>query len=455
MPLEVRILGGARAGQREVFDKSVIAIGRHPLSDLRFDPERDLDVSARHAEIRGIDDRYVIHDNTSTNGTFVNGERALPDRELHDGDRIRFGADGPQIAIHIVAARDATPATRHPAGAVQGAPAPARPSTGERVAMAVREHTRRFTLVLVGVVVVLAAGVGFAFWLGHRSSESQLAQLRQMLRQNEAASTALAAKLQAMADTNSARAVERRTDSLRARIARTPPAAARTIDSLKAALESQHALATMDITSINAENAPAVALLYTEIKGKAYGATAFAITPGGLLVTNRHNVEDADGTRASRIAVTFRDTKDVWPAHIVKVSDDSTVDLALLQMDRGEPFPVVHGINRSASAAPEGAPVVTIGFPLATDLPMEGTGANMIAKTTLDPGTVSKRLASILQIDSYAAHGSSGSPVFDAEGNVVGVVYGGPREGGGRIVFAVPAAKLAAFLPPAAASLVH
>ncbi|OYV71858.1 MAG: hypothetical protein B7Z72_06050, partial [Gemmatimonadetes bacterium 21-71-4] len=175
----------------------------------------------------------------------------------------------------------------------------------------------------------------------------------------------------------------------------------------------------------------------------------------GLLVTNRHNVQNPDGTRASRLAVTFRDTKEVWPAHVVKVSDEPSVDLALVQVDRGARFPVIGGIAPEAAAAPEGAAVVTIGYPLSTDLPMEGTGRDMIVKTTLDPGTVSKRVSTILQIDAYAAHGSSGSPVFNAAGNVVGVVYGGPAEGNGRIVYAVPGDKLAAFLPPELRGLVR
>ena len=51
-----------------------------------------------------------------------------------------------------------------------------------------------------------------------------------------------------------------------------------------------------------------------------------------------------------------------------------------------------------------------------------------------------------LDIDAFATHGSSGSPVFDARGYVVGVVYGGPTEAAGRIVYAVPAARLNAEL---------
>ena len=53
MSIELRILTGTRGGHREHFEKKVIALGRHLQSDLRFDPNTDLDVSSRHAEILG------------------------------------------------------------------------------------------------------------------------------------------------------------------------------------------------------------------------------------------------------------------------------------------------------------------------------------------------------------------------------------------------------------------
>ena len=67
---------------------------------------------------------------------------------------------------------------------------------------------------------------------------------------------------------------------------------------------------------------------------------------------------------------------------------------------------------------------------------------------------MSKRLSDVLQIDSYAGKGSSGSPVFDVRGNVVGVIYGGEAESRGRIVYAVPAERLSAFLTAAGAASV-
>ena len=175
MAIELRILSGARAGQTESFEKSVVAVGRHPLSDLRFDAERDLDVSTRHGEIRGIEGRYTIVDNNSTNGTFVNGERVTAggSRELNDGDVIAFGAHGPTASVHITADRAtpvgnrATEAIPTPALGVAAQPAvssaPRRP-THERVAMAVAEQTRGLKIVVACAIIALGGVALIAPW---------------------------------------------------------------------------------------------------------------------------------------------------------------------------------------------------------------------------------------------------------------------------------------------------
>src|SRR6185503_1021652 len=79
------------------------ALGRHPMSDLRFDAKQDLDVSTRHGEIRLVDDKYAILDSKSTNGTFVNGKRVAPGvlLELRDNDVITFGPEGPKVSVHL------------------------------------------------------------------------------------------------------------------------------------------------------------------------------------------------------------------------------------------------------------------------------------------------------------------------------------------------------------------
>ncbi|MGH9885934.1 MAG: FHA domain-containing protein, partial [bacterium] len=131
MPIELRILGGARTGYVESFDKSVIAVGRHPLSDLRFDPKIDLDVSTRHGEIRLVDGRYAVHDSQSTNGTYVNGQRVSPGgmRELHDNDVIGFGYQGPTVSVRILTNLVTPPSVKVTAGRVKTPPKATTPAS--------------------------------------------------------------------------------------------------------------------------------------------------------------------------------------------------------------------------------------------------------------------------------------------------------------------------------------
>ena len=372
--LEIRILSGARAGQVDRFDKAVVVVGRHAVVDLRFSPEKDLDVSGRHAEIRESDGKYTLHDIGSTNGTFVNNTRVEGGGgggvELHDGDRVRFGAKGPDVEVRT--------AVR---GGVVQPPKKMMRSTEERIAVAVTEQTAGLKRYVTVAVVALVAGVGALWYWSDRQSAQRAADLQQRLA---------------------------------------------TIDSLKKILQPGQGdtallrrMVQMDLPAIHRANAPAVALLVAKIGDKSFAGSGFAITPDGLIITNRHNVRDETGALASKLAVKFTDSRDWLPAHIVSVSEVPGEDLALIQMDRGGPFPVVQGVSRGMTDAAEGNPVVTIGFPLGYDTPMEGDGNDFTAKSTLNPGTVSKRTSSVLQIDSYAAHGSSGSPVFSTRGLVV------------------------------------
>ncbi len=431
MSIEIRIQTGARAGQVLHFDKPVLVIGRSEGTDVRFDAHKDLDVSGKHAEIRFADGTYTLVDTGSTNGTFVNGERVEGSRALKAGDRVQFGGNGPEVEVHVR----------------RGIRTPA--NTEERIAIAVKKQTAGLRLFLMAAVAVLMVGLGAAYYIGQRASRQQVEELRKMLAMNDS----VAAILQGgMRETDSALVgeLQRKNQALRAALAGATTDAMR--DSLHRAIENNDArlrrMVQMDLPAINARNAPAVAILVSEIGGKAYAGTGFALTPDGLLLTNRHNVRGETGEAATRVAVKFVNTGAWIPAHVVKVSDTPDVDLALIQVDapgRG-PFPAVEGVS-SGTDVSEGVSVTTIGFPLGYETPQEGEGNDFIAKSTLNPGTISKRTSTVLQIDSYASHGSSGSPVFSARGLVVGVVYGGQPEAGGRIVFAVPPDRIAAFIP--------
>jgi S1-C subfamily serine protease len=378
MAIELRILTGARGGHHERFDAPTIALGRHLDSDLRFDPNKDLDVSAHHAEIvAGTAGTYRLRDCGSTNGTFVNGNRITGDEPLASGDVIWLGAEGPQVQVTVLpATAAAVPAARPADGDVVKQPVPSK--TQERSAPTARPPGTGLQRILVvcGVLLVLMlGGSAVSYWISHRPARA----------------------------------------------------------------------------AVNARNDAAIAFLVSELDGKPYGGTAFGVSSTGLLVTNKHNVRAPfTGHAPTRLGVKYANTDVLLHAHLVEIAADSA-DLALVQVDEPGTYPIVAGVARSLDDVRPGTPVVTIGFPHALDLPMQGN----VVKTSLTSGTVSKLLPDVMQIDGYASHGSSGSPIFDVRGWVIGVVYGGEAESQGRLTYAVPSTKLSAMLGTTAASVLR
>lgn len=440
MPIEINILTGARAGAVQRFNQAVIVIGRHASSDLRFHPEQDLDVSGRHAEIRGAEGRYSVFDQKSTNGTLVNGKKVDGSLDLKDGDRIKFGAQGPEVEVRITVATD--PSIKQ--------------STEIRVAVAVKQQTAGLKRAMIAAVVLLVVGTVAVIALTRRHSFAQVEQLQQQIAASDSMIAELQGSMGASVDTALVNGMRRTIDALQQRL---PSASA----DERAQIEREIAehqrqvrrMDQMDLPTIHRNNSPAVAIIISDIGGRITAGSGFSISADGVLLTNRHNVRDSLGRTASRIAVKFTNTRDWLPATVLKVSDAEDEDLALIQMSRGSSFPAVTGVSATSADATEGMSVVTIGYPLGYDTPMEGEGNDFEAKSTLNPGTVSKKTSSVLQIDSYATHGSSGSPVFSTRGLVVGVVYGGQRDAGGKIVYAVPPERLAAFLPTQYKSIIR
>ena len=550
MSVELRVLSGARAGQREVYSQAIIAIGRHPLSDLQFDPEGDRDVSARHAEIREHDGRCTLRDVGSTNGTFVNGRRIADNDEhlLMPGDVISFGELGPKVEFrfsqsgadfslpqgpprtrmtstprppspspaahqpsydpqphygaphghaqphggHQAAAVPPPPYQQHggpplpptvpPGGRAADVHAPHAPQspdaeppilfpkrpTNERVAMAVKEQTRPLRWALLALILLLVVGVGGAFLAGRRGSAAQRLQLAEMLRQTDSARKEmeeLRRQLQGqLGGLDSAlRAAQQENEQLQAQLKAAQArrnSGANLADLQRKVNDAQRrtagiaSAAAMDNSAIYAANNRAIVMISVEHPdGKSFTGTGVSLTRDGLIVTNKHLILGEGAQAPRRVAVIFADTKAWVPARLVKTS--ATEDLAFIKLDIEDNYPTIGGIARSAERAPVGAPVAIIGYPFGTELPMEGSGTRVTARASLFVGTVSKSLADVLQIDSYAGEGSSGSPLFDRRGDVVGIIYGGARESGGRIVYAIPSERLIAELPAEAKGIVR
>lgn len=93
----------------------VVAIGRGEPQQPgvpRVDLAADDSVSRQHAEIRWTGKAYCIVDKGSTNGTWLNGQRLVPNepRELKSGDRIAVGRLS-LLTIQVAGTHGAGPAS--------------------------------------------------------------------------------------------------------------------------------------------------------------------------------------------------------------------------------------------------------------------------------------------------------------------------------------------------------
>jgi pSer/pThr/pTyr-binding forkhead associated (FHA) protein len=107
-------IAGSRRGQRQEFPAtSRIRFGRHPDCEVSFDPQRDIDASSRHAELRVVEtatssateqvsQAWVLVDLGSSNGTYVEGHRVTETPVTRNVPiRIEFGPGGPRIRLLV------------------------------------------------------------------------------------------------------------------------------------------------------------------------------------------------------------------------------------------------------------------------------------------------------------------------------------------------------------------
>jgi len=162
-----------------------------------------------------------------------------------------------------------------------------------------------------------------------------------------------------------------------------------------------------------------------QVQGAGSG---FIIDPSGIIVTNDHVVGAAD-----RIVVSLADGTEL-PAKLL--GTDELTDIAIIQVNAGHPLPFLTWGDSDAMEV--GDWVIAAGNPF-------GLGGSVTA------GILSARGRDIgasafddyLQIDAPINPGNSGGPVFNNDGEVVGVTTAivSPNGGGSvGIGFAVPSA---------------
>lgn len=103
MRVVVDHVAGSRRGQRQEFAAgSRVRFGRHPECEVSFDPQRDIDASSRHAELRRVDAGWVLSDLGSSNGTYVDGHRVTETPIVRNIPVVvEFGSGGPRIRLFV------------------------------------------------------------------------------------------------------------------------------------------------------------------------------------------------------------------------------------------------------------------------------------------------------------------------------------------------------------------
>jgi serine protease Do len=140
--------------------------------------------------------------------------------------------------------------------------------------------------------------------------------------------------------------------------------------------------------------------------------SGFIISPDGYIVTNNHLIQSATGNgTVDEITVTLTNRKE-YPARIV--GRDSASDLALLKID-GQNLPFVRWGD--STHARVGDWVLAIGNPY-------GLGGSVTAGiiSALHRGiTGAGAYDRYIQTDAAINMGNSGGPMFDLDGNVIGI----------------------------------
>ena len=168
-------------------------------------------------------------------------------------------------------------------------------------------------------------------------------------------------------------------------------------------------------------------------EGASLGS-GFLISPDGYVVTNNHVISPgAQGATVDSITVTLNNHKE-YTAKVVGKDQDS--DLALLKITATDlPF-VKFGDSAGARV---GDWVVAIGEPFGLGGTVTAGIISSINRVTGQGGAYDR----FIQTDASINQGNSGGPMFDMNGNVIGInsqILGNQSGGNIGIGFAIPAA---------------
>lgn len=160
--------------------------------------------------------------------------------------------------------------------------------------------------------------------------------------------------------------------------------------------------------------------------------SGFLISSDGFIVTNNHVVNPSRRAELESVTVTLVDGTE-YEAEVV--GTDAASDLAVLKIERSEAFPFVEFGDSSQSRV--GDWVIAIGNPFGLSGTVTSGIISAVYRNTGQGGAYDR----YIQTDAAINRGNSGGPMFDLQGNVIGInnAIFSPTGGSVGIGFAIPA----------------
>jgi S1-C subfamily serine protease len=446
MILTIRHLSGSLAGKSQrvaLQEGQVLRLGRAAENDIKFSDTADDSVSGLHAELSLQGDRLFIEDKRSANGTFVNGAPCPPFQKVAvpDGSRLRLAKQGPEMQVTAEAAPAV--ATAAPTATATGAAGVTAPQPKEAVGRAtlLREidrarqeerdvmagelaKTKKNTGLWVGIglaaVLLLAAGgIGGAVWWTKKKAATEKAAVEAKLAEQKAA---FEKELNAWPDVES---------KVRKAVVH---------------IECRYRLRRPLMMNETGSEAVMVDGGWGHVTG-----SGVQIRPG-LILTALHVVEpwkfafkEGDWEELTRRVKSLKAEYDLLevqfpggqqPLKAAMVAGSQTQDLALLQVQETiAPAVTVGASNRDVKVTEE---IAILGYPGEMGVffqpvkNMSGAGRAIKEIAVVNPtfirGTVAQPLNATgetshhLMFDASIEPGSSGGPVVNRRGELIGIV---------------------------------
>jgi pSer/pThr/pTyr-binding forkhead associated (FHA) protein/S1-C subfamily serine protease len=196
-----------------------------------------------------------------------------------------------------------------------------------------------------------------------------------------------------------------------------------------------------DFASIAQQNQGAVGLITVKFGKDYYNGTGFVISSDGYMLTNWHVVTDSGYPKPDTTWVTMADQTNARFADVVTSSQDR--DIALIKI-RDYQGPYLTAIDWGGTKSRQGEPAALIGYPAGAGFARLRSSE---VRTSMTAGIISRVTDDVIQFDGMTIGGSSGSPVFNANGEVISIHRAGLPQAPG-FALSVPIHHAVGLLPP-------